>query len=121
MLNLLAVSSDSSGFVPKRQGAFTSPASWPPPAGGSQMEQQGLELTAAEQGKRVVDIDGTVVGRVIAVRDGRCYVAEERSLLDTIRAKLGLSVDTSEAHPLDAGSVARVTAETVYLRGRLSG
>ena len=81
------------------------------------MERRGL--TAEDEGKRVLDADGSEVGRIVEVEDGRGYVAPEPSLLETIKTKLGWGGPEVEPHPLDEGSVDRITDDAVYLRGSL--
>ncbi|ADD04994.1 uncharacterized protein Nmag_1415 [Natrialba magadii ATCC 43099] len=76
-------------------------------------------LTKADEGKRVLNIDGTEVGRIIAVEEGRGYVDPNPSLTKTIKAKLGWGDLTEDAHPLDEGSVKEITEDTVRLRGTL--
>ncbi len=76
-------------------------------------------LTSADEGKRVLNIDGTEVGRLVAVEDGRAYVDPDPSILDTIRAKLGWGDPRSDAHPLDEGSIEKITDDEIYLRGIL--
>ncbi len=76
-------------------------------------------LTKDDEGKRVLNSDGTEVGRLVRVENGRGYVASDPGFLETITAKLGWGELTEEAHPLDEGSIERITEETVYLRGTL--
>ncbi|OIB58428.1 hypothetical protein [Natrialba sp. SSL1] len=76
-------------------------------------------LTTADEGKRVLNIDGTEVGRIVAVEEGRGYVDPDPSLTKTIKAKLGWGDITDGAHPLDEGSIEEITEDTVRLRGTL--
>ncbi|WP_049927824.1 hypothetical protein [Halopiger goleimassiliensis] len=76
-------------------------------------------LTKADEGKRVLNTDGSEVGRLVAVEDGRGYVDPDPSLTDTIKAKLGWGDPTEDAHPLDEGSIAEITDDAVHLRGTL--
>lgn len=76
-------------------------------------------LAAEDEGKTVVNDDGTEVGRLVEVREGRGYVDPNPSITDTIKAKLGWGDVTDEAHPLDEGSIDRVTDDAVYLSGNL--
>lgn len=76
-------------------------------------------ITTDDEGKRVLNTDGTEVGRIVEVRDGRAYVDPDPSILDTITAKLGWATPTEGAHPLDAGSIEEITDDAVYLRGTL--
>ena len=82
------------------------------------MTRQRLEIS--DEGKRVLNSDGTEVGRLVEVTDdGRGYVEPNPSLTDTIKAKLGWGEVTADAHPLDEGSIERITDDEVHLRGTL--
>lgn len=76
-------------------------------------------LTKDDEGKRVLNTDGTDVGRLVRVEDGRGYVLPDPSLAETIKAKLGWGDVTKAAHPLDEGSIEKITEDAVYLRGTL--
>ena len=76
-------------------------------------------LTPADEGKRVLNVDGSEVGRIVSVEDGRGYVVPDPSIVDTIKAKLGWGDVTAEAHPLDEGSIEEITDDAVHLRGVL--
>ncbi|MFC6716632.1 PRC-barrel domain containing protein [Natrialbaceae archaeon GCM10025810] len=78
-------------------------------------------ITKADEGKRVLNADGTEAGRIVYVDadDARGYVDPDPGIAGTIRAKLGRGTITEEAHPLDEGSIAEITADTVHLRGTL--
>ncbi|WP_121741458.1 PRC-barrel domain containing protein [Natronorubrum halophilum] len=76
-------------------------------------------ITKDDEGKRVLNADGTAVGRIIEVRDGYGYVELDPSTTETIKAKLGWATKSEEAHPLDEGSIEEITDEEVRLRGTL--
>ncbi|WP_255170641.1 PRC-barrel domain containing protein [Natrononativus amylolyticus] len=76
-------------------------------------------LTEADEGKRVLNVDGTAVGRIVEVTDGRGYVVADPTVLETIKARLGWGDVTAEAHPLDEGSIEEITDDAVRLRGTL--
>ncbi|WP_049921941.1 hypothetical protein [Halopiger djelfimassiliensis] len=76
-------------------------------------------ITKADEGKRVLNTDGTEVGRIVAVEDGHGYVDPDPGLTGTIKAKLGWGDVTAAAHPLDEGSIDEITDDAVYLRGTL--
>ncbi len=76
-------------------------------------------LTKDDEGKRVLNSDGTAIGRIVEVEDGRGYVDPDPSLTDTIKAKLGWGDVTADAHPLDEGSIEKITDDGVHLRGTL--
>lgn len=79
----------------------------------------GETLTADDEGKRVLNTDGTEIGRLVDVRDGRGYVEPDPTIAETIKAKLGWASRSDEAHPLDEGSIEGITDDAVYLRGTL--
>ncbi len=76
-------------------------------------------LQPSDTGKRVLNADGTEVGRIADVENGRGYVVLDPGFTETIKAKLGWGSVTEEAHPLDAGSIEKITENAVYLRGTL--
>ncbi|MFP8952884.1 PRC-barrel domain containing protein [Natrialbaceae archaeon A-arb3/5] len=76
-------------------------------------------LTKADEGKRVLSVDGTRIGRLAAVEDGRGYVDTDPTLTRTIKAKLGWGGVPADAHPLDEGSIEEITDDAVRLRGTL--
>ncbi|ELY51411.1 MULTISPECIES: hypothetical protein [Natronorubrum] len=76
-------------------------------------------LTKADEGKLVLNTDGTRVGRIVDVRDGHGYVEPNPSLTETIKAKLGWATRSESAYPLDEGSIEKITDDAVYLRGTL--
>ncbi|MDQ2050615.1 PRC-barrel domain containing protein [Natronolimnohabitans sp. A-GB9] len=76
-------------------------------------------LTKDDEGKRVLNTDGTEIGRLVDVQDGRGYVEPDPSLTATIKAKLGWGTRSDDAHPLDEGSIEKITDDAVYLRGTL--
>lgn len=76
-------------------------------------------LTTDDEGKRVLNTDGTEIGRLVDVRDGRGYVEPDPGLAATIKAKLGWGSPSEDAHPLDEGSIAEITDDAIYLRGTL--
>lgn len=76
-------------------------------------------LTKADEGKQVVNADGTTVGRLVDVQGGYGYVEPNPSVVDTLKAKLGWDTRSDEAHPLDEGSIDEITDTEVILRGTL--
>lgn len=76
-------------------------------------------ITKEDEGKRVLNTDGTEVGRIVEVSDGRGYVDPNPSITDTIKAKLGWGDVSADAHPLDEGSIEKITDDAVYLRGTM--
>ena len=77
-------------------------------------------LEEGDEGKRVRNTDGTEVGRIVEVTDeGRGYVEPDPTLTETIKAKLGWGEVTADAHPLDEGSIEKITDDEVHLRGNL--
>ncbi|GAB3666522.1 PRC-barrel domain containing protein [Halopiger thermotolerans] len=83
------------------------------------MTRERETITKADEGKRVLNTDGTEVGRLVEVRDGRGYVEPDPSFVDTLKAKFGWGEASANAHPLDEGSIAEITDDAIYLRGTL--
>ncbi|WP_440763673.1 PRC-barrel domain containing protein [Natronorubrum sp. DTA7] len=77
-------------------------------------------LTKADEGKRVLNADGTEVGLLVDVHDNRGYVEPDPGITVTIKAKLGWATKSEDAHPLDEGSIQSITDDAVYLRGTLT-
>ncbi|ELY53399.1 hypothetical protein [Natronolimnohabitans innermongolicus] len=77
-------------------------------------------LTQADEGKRVLNTDGTEVGRLVEVEDGRGYVELDPTFVRTITVKLGWATRSDDAHPLDEGSIRKITDDAVHLRGTLA-
>ncbi|RQG89108.1 PRC-barrel domain containing protein [Natrarchaeobius halalkaliphilus] len=76
-------------------------------------------LEKSDEGKRVLNVDGTEVGRIVAVEGGRGYVVPDPGLVSTIRAKLGWGTVPEDGHPLDEGSIEEITDDAIHLRGTL--
>lgn len=76
-------------------------------------------LTTDDEGKRVLNTDGTEVGVLVDVRDTHGYIEIDPSITETITAKLGWATKSDTAHPLDEGSIEKITDDAVYLRGTL--
>jgi hypothetical protein len=72
-------------------------------------------ISKSDEGKRVVDADGTVVGRVRRVRDGTAYVDLDPAVADAVVAKLGWRAADGR-YPLRPEAVATVSNEAVNLR-----
>jgi hypothetical protein len=76
-------------------------------------------ITEADVGKRVYNADGTVVGHIVDVDNGKGYVQPDPGVLETLKAKLGWGEVSDTPHPLDEGSIERITEDAIYLRGTL--
>ena len=76
-------------------------------------------ITKADEGKRVLNTDGSEIGRLVDVENGRGYVEPDPGITETIKAKLGWGSRSENAHPLDEGSIEKITDDAVYLRGTL--
>lgn len=73
-------------------------------------------IAKSDEGNRVVDVDGTVVGRVDTVRDGIAYVDPEPTVADAVVAKLGWGAIDEQPYPLRGEAVATVSNEAIRLR-----
>lgn len=73
-------------------------------------------ITDHEEGKRVVDHNGDVVGRVTNVHDGQAYVDPDPGITGTIKSKLGWEEEDADDYPLAEHEVEEVNDDEIQLR-----
>ena len=75
-----------------------------------------MDFEASDEGKRVVDREGNVIGEITAVRDGNGYVKKtgEESVVDAITTSLGW--DDSAIQELEGEHVDAIDDTEVRLR-----
>lgn len=73
------------------------------------------QVTEKDEGKRVVDTDGTEVGVVSAFRGGKAYVDPDPDITDEIMAKLGWESIDEDDYTLDPDRVETITEDEVRL------
>jgi len=76
--------------------------------------QDGVTLTADDEGKSVVNATGDTI-RVVSVEHGNAYVDPDPGLTDTIRSKLGWGEADQDNYQLDAASIESVSDNEIYL------
>lgn len=73
-------------------------------------------ITEDDEGKRVVDSEGEMVGRVTSVRGGQAYVDPDPGITGTIKSKLGWEDEDLEDYPLREQEVQEITDDEIRLR-----
>lgn len=73
------------------------------------------QFTRSDEGKRVVDPTGEVIGRVVDVREGTARVACHPERVDVARSKLGW-YDPEERYALDTSAVAAISESEIQIR-----
>lgn len=77
---------------------------------------QSINFTESDEGKRVVNAEGTTVGRIVDVRHGSAYVDPDPDMFDTIKSKLGWGDIDDDSYPLQKADVSTVTDDEVRIR-----
>ena len=75
-----------------------------------------IQLTEADEGKRLVTESGDEVGMITEVRGGTGYVDPDPGVFDSIKSKLGWADVDEDTYPLSGDDVAEVTDDRVRLR-----
>lgn len=74
-----------------------------------------IQLTDADEGKRLVTESGDEVGIITEVRGGTAYVDPDPGVFDSIKSKLGWADVDEETYPVSGDDVAEVTDDRVRL------
>lgn len=74
-----------------------------------------IQLTEADEGKRVVTESGDEVGVISEVRSGTAYVDPDPNAFESIKSKLGWGDRDEDTYPLSGDDVTEVTEEKVRL------
>ncbi len=77
-----------------------------------------VSLTEDEQGKTVVEADGTEVGVVADVRHGTAHVEAEPSVVEKLKTELGAGGSDENTYALSEEAVENVEEDTVMLQTR---
>lgn len=72
--------------------------------------------TSDDQGKLVVDSDGTELGVVAAVDDDHIYVGSRPNLLERVLSKLGLGDEQSVSFVLDSDTISQINDDRIVVR-----
>ena len=80
--------------------------------------EQNITFTDSDEGKRVVNASGDMVGRIVDVRSGVAYVDPDPDIMDTMKSKLGWgdATDDSDSYPLRVGDILEITDDEVHLQ-----
>jgi hypothetical protein len=73
-------------------------------------------VTADDQGKRVVDANGDAVGMVSSVSGGTAYVDPDPGLADRIRTRLGWEDRDDDDFPLEQSRIDTITEDEIRLK-----
>ena len=73
-------------------------------------------FTDEDEGKRVVDDQGNVVGRVVEVAGGAAHVDPDPGMTDPVRSKLGLGSADGDTFTVDESSVEAITDDEIRIR-----
>ena len=76
------------------------------------------QITSDEEGKRVVNATGDVIGVVESVQAGTPYVKPDPGVTDTIMATMGWGDADEETYALDERDVEAITDDEVQIRRR---
>lgn len=74
-----------------------------------------LTITSDDEGKRVVDADGTQIGRIASVEHETAYVDPDPNITDTVMSKLGWADADKDDYPLEESNVVKVTDDEIVL------
>ena len=73
------------------------------------------KLSERDEGKTVVNADGTAVGIVAAFRGGTAFVDPDPDITDSVKSKLGWGDVDEDQYPLSDDHVETVTDDEVRL------
>ncbi|WP_458187498.1 PRC-barrel domain containing protein [Haladaptatus sp. NG-WS-4] len=75
-------------------------------------------LTKDEEGKRVVEADGTAVGIVENVRHGTAHVSADPTVVETMKTKLDAGGSDENTYALSEDAIARIEDDEIVLQKR---
>lgn len=73
------------------------------------------KITEIDEGKRVVDARGQIVGNIAKVRDGVAYLDPEPNMFGTIENRLGRDEIDEDTYPLRETDIAQITTKEIQL------
>ena len=76
----------------------------------------GTTFSESDEGKKVVNAHGDVIGIVSGVRRGTAYVDPDPGVTDRIMSKLKWSSADDEDYPLDQSKIDVVTDDEIRLK-----
>lgn len=72
-------------------------------------------ITGSDQGKRVVNAEGTTIGVVAGVRGDTAFVDPDPGITGTIKSKLGWDTVDEDDYPLHDDRIERITDDEIRL------
>lgn len=72
-------------------------------------------FTDDDEGKQVVNSDGSDVGRVMEVRGETAHVEVDPGVTDQVKSKLGWGGADQDSYPLDGEKVETITDDEIRL------
>ena len=76
----------------------------------------GTTVSESDEGKKVVNAHGDVIGIVSGVKGGTAYVDPDPGVTDKIMSKLGWSSTDDEDYPLNQSKIDAVTDDEIRLK-----
>lgn len=76
-------------------------------------------LTETDEGKKVLNHEGTEIGMITGFRGGKAYVDPDPGLTDSLMSKLGWSDVGDDDYAIENSSVERITDDEVHLLSHL--
>jgi hypothetical protein len=76
----------------------------------------GTTVSESDEGKKVVNAHGDVIGIVSGVRGGTAYVDPDPEITDKIMSKLGWNSTDEEDYPLKQSNIDVITDDEVRLK-----
>ena len=76
----------------------------------------GTTVNESDEGKKIVNAHGDVIGVVSGVRGGTAYVDPDPGVTDKIMSKLGWSSTDDEDYPLNQSKIDAVTDDEIRLK-----
>ncbi|WP_424020023.1 PRC-barrel domain containing protein (plasmid) [Halorientalis pallida] len=80
------------------------------------MTGERATLSESDEGKTVVDADGTEIGMVTAVSGDSFEVQPDPSLVDRVKATLDWGEQSEDVYRIDANRIDRITGTEIELR-----
>lgn len=80
------------------------------------MTDERATLSETDEGKTVVDADGTEIGMVTDVTADGIEVEPDPSLVDRVKATLDWGERSADAYRIDADRIDRITGTEIELR-----
>jgi len=73
-------------------------------------------IADSDEGKRVVNSEGSKIGMISEVRDGTAFVDPDPGITDSIRSKLGWGDADADDYQLESNRIHTITDDEVRLK-----